>query len=201
MQRSTGCLPAGTVCSAVEVAAQRLHHELKVTCSVQGGGSGAASRVRGAGAALQRLPTSWHCVLSSAGGSTVLAVCRAAALVQRAWAGDLVQAVADCERAAHLCPGHAKAHQTRVMALRAMKQLQAAYEEAQRYRDRFPDGAGEMARLREELYGEIEQRSCSRDARLQRKRNREVRSSPESGVQGLRAWVQAGTRPCSASVI
>ena len=104
-------------------------------------------------------------------------MCRAAALVQRAWAGDLVQAVADCERAAGLCPGHAKAHHTRVMALKAMRQLQAAYEEAQRYRERFPDAGGEMARLAEELYGEIEQRSCSRDARLQRKRNREVRGS------------------------
>ena len=128
-------------------------------------------------------------------------MCRAAALVQRAWAGDLVQAVADCERAAHLCPGHAKAHHTRVMALKAMRQLQAAYEEAQRYRERFPDAAGEVARLAEELYGDIEQRSCSRDARRQRKRNREVRGSPQASIQSLEACKQAGTRPCSASAM
>ena len=160
------------------------------------GSADAASGFEGSGAALHL-----HCVLSSHGGSTVLAVCRAAALVQRAWAGDLVQAVADCERAAHLCPGHAKAHHTRVMALRAMRQLQAAYEEAQRYRERFPDAAGEMARLAEDLYGEIEQRSCSRDARLQRKRNREVRSPLEAGIRSLEPWEQAGMRPCRASAM
>lgn len=82
--------------------------------------AGAARLVRGPRVALKCLPTCRYCE----GGSTVLAVCRAAALVQRAWAGDLVQAVADCERAAHLCPGHAKAHHTRVMALKAMGQLQ-----------------------------------------------------------------------------
>ncbi|KAL4428996.1 hypothetical protein ABPG77_006035 [Micractinium sp. CCAP 211/92] len=102
----------------------------------------------------------------------VLYTNRALALLQRGWEGDALCALRDAETAVCLEPGGMKAHYRRAQALRAAGMLQSAAAAVRLFKQQFPDKAGDVEALEEQIAADTARQAQQAELRRQQAEQR-----------------------------